>query len=301
MFLRYLILSSYGVQYHQYADDTQLYTAVKSGADTESIKNIESCSCAVRDWFARNGMLLNPDKSEVMLIASPSVAKTFADGSGVAVAGSPITFTVKLKSLGVTLDKTLSFDEHVKNVVKASNFHIKALRHVRPLLNKSIANTVACSIVTTRLDYCNSLLYGTSKANLEKLQRIQNTLARVVAGTRKREHITPVLKDLHWLPVEQQINYKVAVITHKLLQEKQPAYLANLIPEYQPTRQLRSASQCLIARSYVSASRDGDGAFNAAARTVWGTLPLSLRSVSNILSFKNYLRLVSFQFLVVCS
>jgi len=121
-------------------------------------------------------MLLNPDKSEVMLIASPSVAKTFADGSGVAVAGSPITFTVKLKSLGVTLDKTLSFDEHVKNVVKASNFHIKALRHVRPLLNKSIANTVACSIVTTRLDYCNSLLYGTSKANLEKLQRIQNTL-----------------------------------------------------------------------------------------------------------------------------
>ena len=113
------------------------------------------------------------------------------------VAGSPITFSVKLKRLGVTLDKTLSFDEHVKNIVKASNFHIKALRHVRPLLDKSIANTVACSIVTTRLDYCNSLLYGTSKANLEKLQRIQNTLARVVAGTRKRDHITPVLKDLH--------------------------------------------------------------------------------------------------------
>ena len=144
-------------------------------------------------------MLLNPDKSEEMLIAPPSVAKTFADGSGVAVAGSHIPFSVKLKSLGVTLDKTLSFDEHVKNIVKASNFHIKALRHVRPLLDKSIANSVACSIVTTRLDYCNSLLYRTSKANLEKLQMIQNTLARVVAGTKRREHITPVLKDLHWL------------------------------------------------------------------------------------------------------
>ena len=81
-------------------------------------------------------MLLNPDKSEAMLIASPSIAKTFAEGSGVAIAGSQITFSVKLKSLGVTLDETLSFDEHVKNIVTASNFHIKALRHVRPLLSK---------------------------------------------------------------------------------------------------------------------------------------------------------------------
>ena len=188
------------------------------------------------------------------------------------------------------MDKTLSFDKHVKNIVRASNFHIKALRHVRPLLDKSIANSVACSIVTTRLDYCNSLLYGTSKANLEKLQRIQNTLARVVAGTKRREHITPVLKDLHWLPVEQRINYKVAVITHKLLQKKQPAYLASLVQEYQPTRVLRSASQCLISRAHVASSRHGNKAFSTAARTVWGTLPLSLRLVPNLLSFKKLLK-----------
>ena len=243
------IISSHGVLYRQYADDTQLYTAVKSGTDAESIKNLEQCSCAVRDWFAMNGMLLNPDKSEVMLIASPSIAKTFADGSGVGIAGSQITFSVKLNSLGVTLDKTLSFDEHVKNTVKASNFHIKALRHIRPLLNKSIANSVACSIVTTRLDYCNSLLYGTSKTNLDKLQRIQNTLASVVAGSRKRDHITPVLKDLHWLPVEQRINYKIALTTHKILQDKQPAYLAELVSLHKPAKGLRSSSQSLIGRT----------------------------------------------------
>jgi len=216
------IITSYGVKYHQYADDTQLYTAVRTGADTKSISDLEACSCAVRDWLARNGMLLNPEKSEVLLIAQKSIANTFAGGSGVAVAGSNITYSVRLKSLGVTLDRTLCFDEHVKNMVRASNFHIKALRHIRPLLDNKVANTVACSIVTTRLDYCNSVLYGTSAANIKKLQRVQNSLARVVAGARRREHITPVLKDLHWLPIEQRIVYKVALIMHKVLQEQQP-------------------------------------------------------------------------------
>src|SRR6188508_511548 len=77
---------------------------------------------------------------------------------------------------------------------------------------------------------------------------IQNTLARLVAGSRKRDHITPVLKDLHWLPVEQRINYKIALTTHKILQDKQPAYLAELVSLHKPAKGLRSSSQSLIGR-----------------------------------------------------
>src|ERR1043165_1380336 len=115
-------------------------------------------------------MLLNPNKSKMFLVASQAQAKTFAGVSGVSVAGSYITFSVQLKSLGVTLYQTLSFDQHVQNVVKASNFHIRALRHIRPLLNRKVAITVACSIVSSRLDYCNSLLYRTSARNIAKPQ-----------------------------------------------------------------------------------------------------------------------------------
>ena len=96
----------------------------------------------------------------------------------------------------MTLDQGLIFDDHVKSVVKASNFHIRAVRHIRLMLNRDVANTVACSIVGTRLDYCNLLLYGTPAKNLDKLQRVQNALARVVSGTARQDHIRPVLKEL---------------------------------------------------------------------------------------------------------
>ena len=149
------------------------------------------------------------------------MAEKFANGSGLEVAGSDIAYSVKLKSLGVTLNQTLSFDQYVKEVVEASNFHMKAFRHIRPVLDRSVANTIACSIVTSRLDYCNSLLYGTLAANIVKLQRVQNTLARIVTCAKRKDHITPVLHYLHWLSVKKRIEYKVALITHKVLQHRQ--------------------------------------------------------------------------------
>ena len=107
---------------------------------------------------------------------------------------------LSLKSLGVIIDENLTFDEHVRNVCKASYYHIRGLRNIRAALSKDTACTVASAIVGSRLDYCNALLVGIPEANLDKLQRVQNTLARVVTGTRRRDHISPVLADLHCLP-----------------------------------------------------------------------------------------------------
>ena len=86
------------------------------------ITKFEECTIAARDWFTRNGMLLNPDKSEVLLVARKANADKFARGTGVCVSGSDISFSVKLKSLGVTIDQSLSLDHHVGNTVKSSNF-----------------------------------------------------------------------------------------------------------------------------------------------------------------------------------
>ena len=109
----------------------------------------------------------------------------------------------------------------------ACHFHIRDIRRIRHLLPRSAATALANSLVSSKLDHCNSLYNGISQANLNKIQRIQNTLARVVTNTSKFEHITPILKKFHWLPIKQHIDYKLCLLTYKTLQIQQPTYLYN--------------------------------------------------------------------------
>ena len=116
-----------------------------------------------------------------------------------------------------------------------SFFNIRALHdlhHIRASLTTETSETITAAIVGSRLDFCNSLLAGTSVSNLTRLQLIQNTLARVVAQKPRFCHITLVLSDLHWLPVRHKISFKIATIIFRVPQFQQPTYLASLIPKY---------------------------------------------------------------------
>ena len=99
--------------------------------------------------------------------------------------------------------------------VHASIFHIRALRHIRPILSEGTANLIASALVSSRLDYANACLFGISNKNLSLIQRIQNTLARVVTFSRSRCSIAPLLKHLHWIPVSARIHFKIALLTFK--------------------------------------------------------------------------------------
>ena len=193
---------------------------------------------------------LNPSKSEIITFFNPrsKPLRTLAESIGsISVAGSPIKLQTSIKNLGVYLDSRLSFDKQVSEICKASYFHIRALRHIRSSLTTEAAKTIASAIIVgSRLDYCNSLLAGTSVSNLAHLQPVQNTLARVVARKSRFDHITPVLSGLHWLPICHRINFKIATITYRMLQPQQPSYLAALIPRYTPVRSLRSSSSLSI-------------------------------------------------------
>jgi len=163
------LIDSYGVSYHQFADETQLLVSMDSTNATPAIDRLAHCSAAVRFWFLQNGLQLNADKSEMVFLGTPAQLRSAANITTVDVAGSTLPVASKLKSLGVTNDSNLRFDFHARNVAKACNFHTRALRHVRSLLTDDVAQTVACSIVASRLDYCNALLSGAPAATFEKL------------------------------------------------------------------------------------------------------------------------------------
>ena len=146
------------------------------------------------------------------------------------VAGSVIAVSDQIKSLGVVLDKRLSFDAQVDRTCKAIQYHVRSFRHIRNSLPDILARTVASSIVS-RLDYCNSLLVGMAQKNAIKLQRAQNSIARIVTGTSRFDHIQPELKELHWLPVDCRIKFKVAMLVYKIREARRPAYLSDFIHE----------------------------------------------------------------------
>lgn len=157
-----------------------------------------------------------------------------------------------------------------------------------------MTRTVACALVNSRLDYANAILYKTSKANIAKLQRTQNALARVVTYTKRSDHVRPVLEQLHWLPVDYRINYKVATLAFKVRSSGSPAYLSNVLNDYQPTRNLRSSNQLLLSTPAVR-TEIARRAFSQAAPTVWNELPLNIRSADTFDHFKTLLRTYYFR------
>ena len=105
------------------------------------------------------------------------------------------------------------------------NLQLRAIGKVRPLLNEENTKTLVNALVTSRLDYCNSILYGTHDYVIARLQRAQNYAARVIKKKPKCSHVTPLLKELHWLPVDQRIQFKVLVMAYKAKNALAPEYL----------------------------------------------------------------------------
>ena len=189
----------------------------------------------------------------------------------------------------MTLDECLSFDDHVSSVVQSCNYHLRSLRHVRRLIDRDTANTLACSIVATRLDYCNALLYGVSAKNVKRLQRVQNSLARVVCDAPFRSSATELLRSLHWLPVTNRIAYKIATIVYRTRSVQLPIYLADLLEEYVPARCLRSSDSKLL-RVPRTKTATASRSFMAAAPKLWNDLPSSITNSVNFSQFKRTLK-----------
>ena len=179
----------------------------------------------------------------------------------------------------------------MNQLCKVLYFQLRRISKIRSFLTVDAANTLAVAFILSRLDYCNSLLAGLPDHKLAKLQRIQNSAARLVLRKPRRESATPFLKTLHWLPVKARIEYKVSTLCYQCLHSvAMPPYLCELLQTYKPTRTLRSQDSSLLVVPRFSLNTYGKRSFSVFGPATWNSLPVHVRQSQCLVTFKKQLK-----------
>ena len=180
-----------------------------------------------------------------------------------------------LTILGVIFDKNFNFRSHISAICSSCIYHIRDLRRICRHIDVESAKLLANALVSSRLDYCNSILSGIAETDLTKLQRILNRLARVVTKSPPFPRSAPLLCSLHWLPVKYGVHFKICLLTYRALHEEQPVYLRSLIATFLPSRSLRSNCRITLSVPRIKTNTEGP-----CAPSLWNNFPLSVRSAT---------------------
>jgi len=277
------------MSFHLYADDTQLYISFTPHYHATTLSHLSSTLDSVHSWLSSNRLIVNPTKTEYLLVGT-DCQRVKVISSSVTFKGNTLTPSPTVHNLGVTFDSNLTLKNHVSSVCRSSYCVIRQLRQIRSSLDHNSSVLLSNALVSSKLDFCNSLFYGLPNSSIHRLQLIQNSLARVICpSVKRRDHITPTLRKLHWLPITPRITYKIALITYKTLHYNSPSYLTSLLVPYTPARSLRSSDKLWLTVPFFKSSA-GRRSFSFAAPTIWNSLPFSLRSAATLQSFRSSLK-----------
>ncbi len=178
----------YGVSFHCYDDDAQLYISSRPG-ETHQIEKLMECIVDIKNWMTNNFLQLNPEKTEVLIIGPKNHTSNNLE-HGLTLDGCSLDSSSSVRNLSVLFDRNLSFDSHISSICKTEFFHLKNISKLRPMLSMSNAEMLIHAFMTSTLDYCNALLGSCSAHLITKLQMVQNAAARVLTRTRKYDHIS---------------------------------------------------------------------------------------------------------------
>lgn len=177
---------------------------------------VVKCLKLIVEWSYAHFMKINPDKTEILLFYPPSLEKEVMI-RGVLFEEQCIRFSDCVKNVGVHLDKNLNLNTHINNITSHCYKILKDIGSIKKNLNKDHLAQLVHSVITSRLDYCNSLFLNLNKSNIDKLQKVQNAAARLILGKRRRESARRALHELHWLNVESRIIFKTILIVYKFV------------------------------------------------------------------------------------
>jgi hypothetical protein len=248
------IITEFGMSYHAYVDDTQLYVSFSRDQPGATPEKVQECLIRIRDWMQANQLKLNDNKTELLPLFSQRPEKL---PFKVNIGKNTLESSKEVKNLGVIFDENMNFRTHIRKTAKTCYGLLRAIAKIRKFISKSDCIKLIYATVVSRMDYANSLLIGLPEVTLKPLTRIQNYAARLISKTHQTDHITPVLIDLHWLPIVFRIKFKILLLTFKCIHGLAPSYLSELINVRVPERRTRSADELLLTFPNASTSKFG--------------------------------------------
>ncbi len=247
----------------------------------------------MKTWFSLNVLFLNESKTEVIVFGPRENAGSRSIDLDYL---APFTSSC-IKNLGVFWDQSLKFDKQIHAVISSCFFQLRLLSKIKSFLSVKTLEIAIHALITTCLDYCNSLYLGILKSSIARLQLVQNAAATFLKGQRKFDLVTPILKSLHWLPVHLRIEFKILLYVFKSINNLAPSYLSDQLYPYNPTRNLRSGDQRHLSVPRSRIKHRGDRAFAVAGPRLWNSLPAYIRSAQSLTVFKS--SLISFPWLLI--
>ena len=289
-----------GVSLGGYADDHFIkgkFDPSSTEETTNTINTIQGTLRSINHWMSSNRLKLNPSKTEVIIFGSSQMLAKHSINS-IDVAGDNIAIGQCIKYLGANLDATLSFSDFISQKCKAAAVNIRNITYIRKYIDIKLAKQLASGLVLSHLDYSNSVLCGLPATSIRPLQRVQNWAARVVLGRSKFDSATLALKELHWLPIAERIDFKIACLVFKCLSDQAPSTLASLITKKSFPRSTRAASKKADRELNVPFTKRKTFAtrsFSVYGPELWNSLPPTLRAITEFKPFKKTLKTVLFR------
>ena len=278
-------IKSFGFDTSNYADDTntrlkftlQFQYSNITDRLPQLLKNLEF-------WMNEHFLKLNPDKTEIILFTPDSSRKLIG-------LVHPYTGHIRLKNnvklLGVNLDDTLTLEPHVNSVISSCYFHLRDLGKLKHNLSSDDLSTLTHSVISSKLDYCNVILFGLNSSLIEKLQKVQNAAARLINKIPRRKSVRNEIGKLHWLRVKERCVYKILLIVYKRLYCTCPSFLCNILEISDPERKK-------LKCTYYE-TKYGRRAFRFSAPRLWNQLSLEMRTEKSIDTFKKKLKTYLFK------
>ena len=286
------IITKYGLRFHIFADDVQVYSPVTNGLS--EISTLKECLNEINAWSKKNHLKLNEKKTKFIAIKTRNSRVQIGT---LDILDENFSCDSFVKSLGILLDNNLNFKIQISDICKKGFAMIRQLWRLSSKVKSiKLKTQLVHSCVLPKIDYCNSLFLNLPSQDISKLQRLMNAAIRFIFNIRKRQtSITPYLKKCHILPVLLRIRFKVCVLVFKCVTGTAPEYLSSLINRKISHQSLRIAEDTtLLHEPPLDLQNYRNRRFEISGPRIWNSLPRSLREVNNLNMFKSRLKTVFF-------